>query len=99
MECEARGGEEKEKKENKKEKGEEKGRKGEVRVRKASRRRRFTLRAFLPHSSCARRREKVNSDVEKQIRSLESRPRRLLPEWGGEERRGEERRGGSFSKG
>lgn len=91
MECEARGGEGKE---NKKKKGEEKGRKGEVRVRKASRRRRFTLRAFLPHSSCARRREKVNSDVEKQIRSLESRPRRLLPEWGGEERRG-----GSFSKG
>lgn len=57
---------------------------GEIRARKASRRR-FTLRAFLPHSSRARRREKVNSDVEKQIRSLESRPRRLVRAWRGEE--------------
>lgn len=78
-------------------KGKEKKRKEEIRVRKASRRRRrrrFTLRAFLPHSSCARRREKVNSDVEKQIRSLESRPRRLLPSW----RRGEKRRGEEASR-
>lgn len=89
MECEEGGDEEKEnKKEKKKKEKRKEGRKGEIRVREASRRR-FTLRAFLPHSSCARRREKVNSDVEKQIRSLESRPRRLLlsMERGGEERK------------
>lgn len=41
----------------------------------------FALRVFLPHSSCARRREKVNSDVEKQIRTLKSsRVELLLPE-------------------
>ena len=53
---------------NEKQKRSEKGDEGGGGGRPSS----FTLRAFLPHSSCARRREKVNSDVEKEIRTSES---------------------------